>query len=652
MRKILFRLLSPCRLGLTLALMVLCLPGTRPAGQELPGEDPERLFQEALESYREADYYRALMGFRSLPRDFPQYRRITAALLMQAKCYYWLQNYNQAIESLQILFEKFGHSTYLDNAHYLLGNCYYRQGHFWSAADQFAQVIHNTDVPALAELARSCLRVLIASELSLHQLTTLYDSLPEDALSPWILLEVARRELSMNHAEEAATAAEQILKLFPESTAAVEAEEIKKLALEQPPQDMTIGVVCPLSGPYAQYGDELRHGVQQAVEEHNTLSDIEVKLEVRDSKAAAVKALQATRALIEQEGCLAIIGPLLSTTAVGAAAISDCNGVPIITPTASEGEIAAIGKYVFQRSVSARMLGRKIAAYALEELGLRQFALLAPRDDYGSSATEGFSQEVTERGGQILTVAWYQVGETDFKGQLTGIRRLKQAYDDSLKALGQLPMATNPSEPDTIPPEERRVFLDGIFIPAYPKEAGMIAPQIAFHRLETQILGTSAWGDGEALRIGGRYLEGVIFATDFSEELSSEEYDRFAADYRVCFGKKPGKVAAFSYECAKLVLQGVEQGVRGREGMRQFLSGTEGFPGLSGHISFTRGNGANDEAMILAVQEGQIIPLKLPEPPAKRGQEGEQPHPAGPGGEILPPTNPSFPEDREQEPGR
>jgi branched-chain amino acid transport system substrate-binding protein len=611
MRNFPLSFLNPGGLWLAMMLMVLCLLGRPSTGQELRGgENPERVFQEAADSYRQADYYRALIGFRKVLRDYPEHGRVTAALLMQAKCYYWLQNYDQASESLHTLLEKFPHSTYLDNARYILGNCYYRQGYPWRATDEFRQVILSTDVPALAELARDCLRVLIASQLSPSQLTKLFESLPDDDLSPWILLEAARRELSAGYGEEAVLTAERVLQLFPESQATAEAVDIKRAALELPPQAVIVGVICPLSGPYAHYGEELRNGAELAALEHNTRSIRKVELQVRDTRAEAVQALQATRSLIEEAHALAIVGPLLSTTAVGAGAISDCHGVPLITPTASEGSISAIGKYVFQRGVAARMLGKRAAAFAVEELGLRQLAVLAPRDDYGSSAVEGFSREAADRGAQILTVAWYPVGATDFKDQLTQIRRRHQAYTDSLVTLGQLYVDTAFVEPDSIPPEERRVWLDGLFVPAYPEEAGMIAPQIAYHRIETQILGTSAWGSPEALRIGGQYLDGAIFATDFSEALFTEEYDRFITDYRIHHGKKPGKVGVFSYECTKLVLRGVETGVRGPEGMSQFLAATEKFPGLSSLISLTRNNGANEEAMILAVQEGRIVQLK------------------------------------------
>ncbi|MFC1682703.1 penicillin-binding protein activator [Candidatus Zixiibacteriota bacterium] len=598
-------------LWLVIAILAIGLPAGPSLGQDLStGGDAERLFQEAVTSYQEADYDRALMGFRGMLRDFPEHSRVTAALLMQAKCHYWLQSYSQAVSSLQILINEYEQSSYLDNSRYLLGNCYYRQAQPWRAADQFRRVIEDSDLPALTELARDCLRVLMTSELSLHQLYKLFDLLPQDDLSPWILIEIAGRELSAGHREEALATADEVLSLFPETEAAAEAKRIKDAAVLKTPQKMTLGVLCPLSGPYATYGLELRHGVEQAVEEHNLSSDLKIDLAVRDSRGSPVKALQATKALIGEAKVLAIVGPLLSAVAVGAATASDLMGVPLITPTAADAEVATIGRFIFQRSVAARTLSRKMAAYASEELALRQFAVLAPADDYGTAAAEGFVEAVGEQGGKILAVAWYQPGSTDFKDQLVRIRRLKQAYDDSLRGLGIFIPGEHPAEPDTLPPEEKRVYLDAMFIPAYPKEAGMVAPQLAFHRLETQILGTSAWGDGDALAIGGHYMEGTVFATDFSEELFSEGYERFAADYRVRHGQQPGKVAVFSYECAKLVLTGVEKGVRGREELYQFLSSSDGYPGLTGAITFARNSGANDEAMILTIQNGRAMMLQ------------------------------------------
>ncbi len=599
----------PAFIGGALALLILCA-GTGLA-QDLTGGDPaEAVFQEAVEHYRQADDYRALMGFRGFLRDYPEHRRVTAALLMQAKCYYWLQNYDQAIESIGSLLAEHSGTSYEDNARYLLGNCYYRQGQYWRSTDQLRQVIAHGDNPRLMDLARSGLRVLISEQLSLWQLSNLYEDLTDDEISPWILVEMARRELSAGHREEALTRIEQVLRRFPDGQAAQEARALHAGAVEKRPSRLIIGVVSPLSGPYADYGNDLLHGVELAVGEPHPFSDITVNVQARDSGGSAVRAVRAAGELIGDDGAVALVGPLLSANAVGVGAVCDCREVPMITPTAAEENIAQVGRFVFQRSVGSRTLGERMASYGVRELNLQTFAVLAPRDSYGQAAVEGFTRIAEEEGASILTVTWYQSGDTDFKEQLLQIRRRKQAYDDSLEAIGALPKMTTHSEPDTLPLSERRVYIDGLFVPASPREAGMIAPQVAFHRLETLVCGTSGWGGQEARRIGGRYLDGIHFATDYVEELSDPGYQEFAAAFADRYGRQPGKVAVFSYECALLLLEGIAAGAYTPEALCQYLSLIEDFRGLTGNISFARGQGANDEAMILTIQDGRFIRLE------------------------------------------
>ena len=596
-------------IGWALALLILC-PSMVPA-QEMTGTDPgEAVFQEAAEQYRQTDYYRALMGFRGLLRDHPRHRRVTASLLMRAKCYYWLQNYDQAIESLESLLTDYPRTTYRQNAVYLLGICYYRQGHTWRSADQLRQVIFESDDPRLIDLARDGLRALISEHLTLRQLDDLYGDLSDDPVSPWILLEMARRELSRGHREEALTRAEELLRRFPDSAAAQQARALRSRAAEKQPDRLTIGVVCPLSGSYADYGKDLQHGVELALEQRRPTLDIDISMQVRDSGGSAVRAVRAAGELIENQDAAALVGPLLSANAVGVGALCDCRQVPMITPTAAEEDIAQVGRFVFQRSVGSRALGERMASYGVGELDLQTLAILAPRDGHGQAAVEGFRQVAEQAGARILAITWYQAGDTDFKEQLLQIRRQKQAYDDSLEASGILPEIEARAQPDTLPPSEQRVYLDGLFVPASPQEAGMIAPQIAFHRLETLICGTSGWGGREARRIGGRYLDGIHFATDFVEELSDPTYQDFAAAFNERYGHHPGKVAVFSYECASLLLEGIASGAHTREALYHFLSQTEGFQGLAGEISLNSGLGANDEAMILTIQDGRFLRLE------------------------------------------
>jgi ABC-type branched-subunit amino acid transport system substrate-binding protein len=529
---------------------------------------------------------------------------------MQAKCYYWLQNYEQAVESLETLLSAYPRTSYRLNAIYVLGNCHYRQGRYWRSANQLGRVIAGSDDPRLIELARDGLRVLISDHLSLRQLRNLYQDLPDDAVSPWILVEMARREFSQGHREEGLAWVEEVLQKFPETQAARQAQALESMAAEERPDRLTIGVVCPLSGTYADYGKDLLHGVELAVEQRRSSTGIDVDMQVRDSGGSAVQAIRAAKELIDVHGATAVVGPLLSANAAGVGAVCECRQVPMITPTAAEENIAQVGRFVFQRSVGSRTLGERMASYGVGELDLQTFAVLAPRDGHGQAAVAGFRQIAEGAGARILSITWYQTGDTDFKDQLGRIRREKQAYDDSLAALGVLPAAGLGEEQDDLPRSEQRVYLDGLFVPASPQEAGMIAPQIAFHRLETLICGTSGWGGREARRIGGQYLDGIHFATDFTEELSDPGYQQFAADFDDRYGRHPGKAAVFSYECALLLLEGIASGAHTREALHHFLSGIEDYQGLAGKITLSRGMGANTEAMILTIQDGRLLRLE------------------------------------------
>ena len=313
---------GPGSLLIGCALVLLILYTATGLAQELTAADQaEADFQEAVEQYRQADYYRALMGFRGLLRDHPQHRRVTASLLMQAKCYYWLQNYDQAMGSLESLLSDYPRTSYRQNAAYLLGICHYRLEHYWRSADQLRQVITEGDDPRLIDLSRDGLRVVISEQLSLRQLDNLYLDLSDDPVSPWILLEMARRELSQGHRDEALARAEELLRRFPDSPAAEQARVLHGRAAEEPPHRLTIGVICPLSGSYADYGKDLQQGVELAVEQHRSFSGIDIDVQVRDSGGSAVRAVRAAGELIEEQNVTALVGPLLSANAVGVGAV-------------------------------------------------------------------------------------------------------------------------------------------------------------------------------------------------------------------------------------------------------------------------------------------------------------------------------------------
>ena len=64
----------------------------------------------------------------------------------------------------------------------------------------------------------------------------------------------------------------------------------------------------------------------------------------------------------------------------------------MITPTASQKGIANVGSYVFQISPAIERMGQAMAAYAFNNLGITEFAVLAPDDMGGVTVARAFSQ--------------------------------------------------------------------------------------------------------------------------------------------------------------------------------------------------------------------------------------------------------------------
>ena len=68
--------------------------------------------------------------------------------------------------------------------------------------------------------------------------------------------------------------------------------------------------------------------------------------------------------------------------------------------------------------------------------------------------------------------------------------------------------------------------------------------------------------------------------------------------------------AAHSYDAARLIIKGWEQGRQKRAQLRQWLGEVEGFEGASGTITFALVGHANSEFNLLRIEGQKMRPLK------------------------------------------
>jgi ABC-type branched-subunit amino acid transport system substrate-binding protein/tetratricopeptide (TPR) repeat protein len=403
-----------------------------------------------------------------------------------------------------------------------------------------------------------------------------------------------------------------------------------------------IGVVLPLSGPFASVAEQTLRGVllaagvfgpgagAGAVEAAEAAPAGGLRVLVRDSGGTPAGAADAVRVLAAQPDVTAVVGPLLTEEVQAAADAAQESGLPLLALTRHESVVRP-GANVFRFALTRRMEADALAEHAVRVRGLRRVAILYPKDDYGREFEELLWQAVEARGGRIVGVAGYAPGSRDLtepirhlvgwslldEGQRARLAA-REAERARAAAAGEAVEAPAPlfgegfsvSEPeaDALPPI---VDFQALFVPDAPDMVGVLAPQLAMQGVDGVVLfGPSAWHHPELLRTGGTRLEGAFFTSSFDAGNPAPLVQEFSRRYGDAFGEDPTVFAAQGFDAANLVALQLARGAGDRESVRRGLLDVPVYPGVSGATAFEPDGNARKRPFVLGVQSGQLMSLE------------------------------------------
>ncbi|NQT34180.1 amino acid ABC transporter substrate-binding protein [bacterium] len=309
------------------------------------------------------------------------------------------------------------------------------------------------------------------------------------------------------------------------------------------------------------------------------------ELIIHNSEGDPIRAVRLAQMLARQERVWCLVGGLDPAEAVAVAATAEMEKVPFLSCVCGANNLSAVGRYVFQGRADYHGIGKALGKYAMQNLGLVHFGILAPVSQSGKQIARGFKEAVDYAGGEILAEEAYYPGSNDFSMQLKRIREigLRRAYDDSLRnyfsAKGHILMNNRKFSPDSsvlqpvLPPEglefapdedttwtlsgnlldslwdadrsrlrkwmtETKQEIDSLEIPLEVYDGFLLivelgaieimAPQFARFNLQTQLLGDENWADRDAIFRVSNYVEGMVFAEPLAVR-GGEEYYQFAA---------------------------------------------------------------------------------------------------------------------------
>lgn len=384
-----------------------------------------------------------------------------------------------------------------------------------------------------------------------------------------------------------------------------------------------IGLIVSLSGQNASIGKKIMEGVEFAVNEHNRKSDQKIEIVILDDHSDILQAIRATQSLVSDDAISLIIGPIESDHVAAAALVANESRIPLISPTATKSGLTTLGPYIFQANVNIEARCRALASYAMKQLGLRVFAILSPVDLYGDVASQAFINTVHQQGGRVIAFERYYDNTTDFKGQLTHLRKLgfiskvlkDWTYDASDRyretQLDSVYAAYFPIDSLSADRELDRPMdgIDALFIPAYTEDIKYIGPQLAFYNIKSKLLGGQNWYDLTELRLHQNYINGVIFSSDFHIVATQPSQSDFVERFKKSYKEPPSREVYYGYDLMMMIASLIDEGYASSEELETALRRGIDFEGLHNRITFEAGSQANSSIQVLQFLNGRINKL-------------------------------------------
>jgi len=181
-----------------------------------------------------------------------------------------------------------------------------------------------------------------------------------------------------------------------------------------------VAAVLPDTGDYQAFGGAVRLGLEAGLAQHNAQAAFPLELEIESSGNDAPDRVAAAfdRAA---EGAGVIVGGLMSGPTTTLATAARLSGLPIVSPTATDESIGAIGPTVFQIGPSGVQRGRVLARAALAS-GRRRIGMLVAYAGGDGPFAKGFAAAAESLGSSVVWSASYPSGDPDFHPELKAIK--------------------------------------------------------------------------------------------------------------------------------------------------------------------------------------------------------------------------------------
>jgi branched-chain amino acid transport system substrate-binding protein len=341
-----------------------------------------------------------------------------------------------------------------------------------------------------------------------------------------------------------------------------------------------VGLVEPLSGNLAVYGQNIQKGVDLAVERINAAGGIKGKKIVmvyEDNIADPATTVSAMKKLVTVDKVPAVIGAATSTATLAACPVAEENQVVLIAPPSTSPDITTkCGEYTFRVIASDSYQG-VVMADVFWDLGYKKAAVMFVNDDYGRGLNDAFVKSFEKKGGKILASIAIETEGNDFRTELLKLKTSKAP---------------------------------AVMIVGHPAEASIIFKQAKEIGIDVQWLASEGIKSDETIKLAGAAANGILVMSP-KVDTETSLYKAFRKDYMAKYKEEPPIFSDFAYDALNMVAKAIEVGGYSGPGIKDGLRKVgKNYAGVTGDKTFDQHGDVAGTFEVWTIKGGKIVPYK------------------------------------------
>jgi branched-chain amino acid transport system substrate-binding protein len=286
-----------------------------------------------------------------------------------------------------------------------------------------------------------------------------------------------------------------------------------------------VGVIAPLTGEGANYGDAMKNGIDLAIGEINSGGGYQgekIEAVYEDDKFSVTEAIKGFNYLKDVSKVPVIFGSAASGVSKALAPLADQNKIVLFSSISTSDSLKFAGPYFFRNISANAMEARTVAGFLLNRLKLKNVGVFYENNEYGLNMNAVFKQEFK---GNIVFNQPYEFKQADFRNSIAAIK-----------------------------PKS----FDAVFVQGTTWGIAMLVKQLRDNQITCPVItGDGGYGD-EIKTIAGSSANGLFCTLPAIEDTLSANYVKFKSAFTGKYHKNPDIYSVYSYDAVMMVFQAIK----------------------------------------------------------------------------------------------